>query len=745
MVEFSLANLAAWVVQVAAVVAAGVWLPTRLRLGLPRARLFAFRLLLVACVALPLAQPWQQPPPRTVVNDIRLAPADLALLRQEPGDAAGSGGSSATAQHSLSDRLADARTRVSTWPWTLVAFVGLAGGVALRLGWLALGLVSLRRLRQRSTPVEAGHDAIARAESAVGVRAAFLQSPRVPRPVTFGLRHPVVLVPPGFSTLDGPQQLAVACHELLHVRRQDWLRTFGDEFVRALLWFHPAIWWLVEQIHLSAEQVIDREVISLVGDRRSYLRALLTLAESSATPRLQPAASFLDHGHLRQRVSMIMEEASMSRVRFVASLALVLATLCAGSWVVVQAFPLTATRTILPALKPQVEFAAAASSPSTLPAGPLDPGLVTPPAVEPAASPQAQAMRPGESETGPFDIPAMQRRINAYAGELANYFVLSMLHEKGGNLREAVTALEAAVKVAPSKADPYLQLISYYNRQGDFENVAQWLLRWQTVAPGDKVPYYTAASYYWEKAYRDTSLTDSQKRTYIETGLERVNMALRLDADYPEALVYKNLLLRSLALLENDQSVQKTLLSEADKLRERAIELRKAHAEASPKVPAVATAATPKVSLAAGGASASSPYVQRADGSWVFDGSRLGSGPSYAAYAAAPPPPPPPPPPPGDKSAGVRIGGDVKPPSKVVDVRPVYPADAKDAGIQGVVIIEVTIGADGKVREAKVLRSIPQLDQAAVDAVKQWEFTPTLINGVAVPVIMTVTVSFVLG
>ena len=60
-------------------------------------------------------------------------------------------------------------------------------------------------------------------------------------------------------------------------------------------------------------------------------------------------------------------------------------------------------------------------------------------------------------------------------------------------------------------------------------------------------------------------------------------------------------------------------------------------------------------------------------------------------------------------------------------------------------IIEATIGPDGAVKDAKVLRSIPLLDQAALDAVRQWQFTPTLLNGVPVPVIMTVTVQFTLS
>jgi protein TonB len=103
----------------------------------------------------------------------------------------------------------------------------------------------------------------------------------------------------------------------------------------------------------------------------------------------------------------------------------------------------------------------------------------------------------------------------------------------------------------------------------------------------------------------------------------------------------------------------------------------------------------------------------------------------------APPPPPPP-------AAPVRVGGNIRPPTKTKDVRPVYPPIAQSARVQGVVIIEATIGADGRVKDAKVLRSIPLLDQAAVDAVKQWVFTPTLLNGVPVPVIMTVTVNFTL-
>jgi TonB family protein len=98
-----------------------------------------------------------------------------------------------------------------------------------------------------------------------------------------------------------------------------------------------------------------------------------------------------------------------------------------------------------------------------------------------------------------------------------------------------------------------------------------------------------------------------------------------------------------------------------------------------------------------------------------------------------------------DATGAYRIGGAINPPKKIKDARPEYPAIAQQARVQGVVILEARIDEAGNVSDARPLRSIPLLDQAAIDAVKQWQYTPTLLNGVAVPVIMTVTVNFSMG
>jgi len=93
----------------------------------------------------------------------------------------------------------------------------------------------------------------------------------------------------------------------------------------------------------------------------------------------------------------------------------------------------------------------------------------------------------------------------------------------------------------------------------------------------------------------------------------------------------------------------------------------------------------------------------------------------------------------------VRVGGAIRQPIKLSGADPVYPPIAQAARVQGIVIIEATIGADGHIINARILRSVPLLDQAALDAVRQWQYTPTMLNGVPVPVIMTVTVSFTLS
>jgi protein TonB len=109
-----------------------------------------------------------------------------------------------------------------------------------------------------------------------------------------------------------------------------------------------------------------------------------------------------------------------------------------------------------------------------------------------------------------------------------------------------------------------------------------------------------------------------------------------------------------------------------------------------------------------------------------------------------PPPPAVSPPPAPQPKTPVRLHSGIQPPQRLVSVPPVYPLAARAAHKEGLVIIEATIDEQGNVTQTRLLRSVPLLDDAAVAAVQRWKFSPTLLNGVPVPIVMTVTVNFTL-
>ena len=796
MIELSLGNAWAWALQVAALAGAGVLLPSLLRVTSPGARLVHFRVLLLVCLVLPLLQPWV-PAGAPAVQAPAIEPADAqaadALLGASgaPGEASQPGGSGASSVFSP-----------RRWPIEAIVPVVYLAGVAARLCWLALGLFSLARLRRLAVPLSPLPGPVEAASRLVGASAEFLVSPKVVRPVTFGLRRPVVLVAPGFSSFDPGQQTAVAVHELLHVARRDWLRTLGDEVLLSVLWFHPVLWWLVEQIRLSTEQLVDRDVVRLVGARKPYLEALLKLAAAGPTPMLQPASLFLKHGHLAQRVALLVREVSMSRARLVSSFVVLLAVLAAGGWAVVQAFPLTAA----------YELAALPSVPLAVGFTQAPPAPPPPPPPPPPAPPQAKPTA-GATAPSPGPVPAVD-------GSVTDYVAAAKRYEDAGDLKSAEKTFVELTKAYPQDPRAFLHLAGYYNRRGDFDKTTTALRKRIQLEPSNPEGPYTLATYYWEKAYRDATLDTATKRDFIAKGMEQADRAIQMKPDYMEALTYKNLLLRLQATTETDETARQALIAEADKLRDQAIKIKQAR-DAWDAVPANAVRvgggitpptktknlapAYPPDALAANVAGVviieavigedgkvrdtrvlrSIPMLDAAATEavrqWEFTPTVLNGAPvpvimtvtvnfarkessgvaggvtggvpggvagGVAGAFDAPPPPPPPPPPPGDKGlsdpAAVRVGGGITPPRKIVNVNAVYPPEARDARVQGVVIMDVLIGVDGTVEQTKVVRSIQMLDQAAIDAVRQWVFTPTLLNGVPQKVIMTVTVNFTL-
>lgn len=83
-------------------------------------------------------------------------------------------------------------------------------------------------------------------------------------------------------------------------------------------------------------------------------------------------------------------------------------------------------------------------------------------------------------------------------------------------------------------------------------------------------------------------------------------------------------------------------------------------------------------------------------------------------------------------------------PRKIVDVRPLYPDLARSARVEGTIIMEAVLDVSGRVTQVRLLKSVPLLDQTAIDAVRRWRYTPSSYGGHAVSVLMTITVRFTL-
>lgn len=279
------------------------------------------------------------------------------------------------------------------------------------------------------------------------------------------------------------------------------------------------------------------------------------------------------------------------------------------------------------------------------------------------------------------------------------YLDLAKLQQARGAMAEAEATLEALFQAYPRSVASYHALAQLYARTGRVDRAIALLEDAAAQSASDPNAYHMLGTFYWEAA-RGESLSPTDRLMYLREGAAAEDRALTLKPDFVEALVYKNLFLRQEAVMEGDTPKGRALLAEADALRSKAMALRGAQPPAS-------------------GAQMRTPGM---------------------------PPPPPPPPPPGadPPSNAVRVGSGIRPPVKIKDVKAEYPQEAKDAGVHGVVILETTIDEQGDVANTRVLRSIPMLDKAAMDAVQQWKFTPTVLNGTAVPVIVTVTVNFTL-
>jgi tetratricopeptide (TPR) repeat protein len=175
--------------------------------------------------------------------------------------------------------------------------------------------------------------------------------------------------------------------------------------------------------------------------------------------------------------------------------------------------------------------------------------------------------------------PIVQKKISLDPSEATNYFMLAKIYEDNGNLDQAETMYKKAQEMKPKDAAVYQQLAGYYQRQGEFDKLIEAVQQRAELEPNNPEAHYSIASYYWDEAYRNSRLSEAQKKEYTDKGLDEVDKALKIKADYVEAVVYKGLLLRIKATLTKDLKEQQQLLKQASDLQAEAAAMKKKQTE----------------------------------------------------------------------------------------------------------------------------------------------------------------------
>jgi TonB family protein len=594
-------NLLAWSLQIGVLVLVAALASSVLQLRIPRARLFHWQMVLMASLTLPLLRPWKQ----EVVSDT-VSVTTVAVAR-----AAGS--------------------RVhSGMPLDQAALWLILAGILGRAAWLAAGFWRLRQYRRRSRLLD-------RREGD-----ALLLSNEVASPVTFGALQPVVLLPAGFPDLDARVREAILCHELLHVRRRDWVFTVAEELVRALWWFHPAVWWLLGQIHLAREQSVDREVIARTQAREEYVDALLAMAGAWPHLELAPAPRFLRQKHLKQRVVLILKEVRMTKTRLVSVLLAALGVLAAACWVVTATFPLAAAQAAVvdsPGVSVELNGATLLHRTAVL---------------------YPEAMR----QQGLEGTVALQVKIDG-AGNVADAVVLSGPDELRKAALQSVLNWHFTGNLAGSTE---LVTIGFHPQAPDTPAVG---------GAGRPAPSLALAASRTIKSLNLVGLTEES----------RTDLLSRLAVHEGETLTAESLR----QLVETVRSFDQHLVVTA----------RPAEGEG------VAV--------------------------YIILSRPLGT-PAPPVEPVAPATP-----------VRIRVGGNTAATHLVFQPRPVYPPEAKQARIQGVVSLHAIIAKDGTVQNLSVISGDPLLAASALEAVDRWVYRPTLLNGEPVEVETEIDVHYTLA
>jgi TonB family protein len=566
-----------------------------------------------------------------------------------------------------------------------------SGGVLVLALQLARGWLRVGRIRRRATLLAYVDwpDAVRQMADRLGVtaRLRLVTSALTDVPAVIGWLRPAIVVPASALTGLPPAHLdAILAHELAHVRRADYLVNVVQCVIETLLFYHPAVWWVSRQVRLERELCCDDMAVSLCADRLIYARALASLEElRGERPALAMAAT---GGDLLARVRRLVEPGTASGPTFSGgvAMAVVLTILLVAVSGRISGMPADVDRSqpsAVAVVPPAVD--SAPGRPVVVPAGlasRTDAASIRRASVAPAERPTlSPAIEPGAQTV-------VVQQSQAGRGSIAGH----VLDEDGGVIVGATVVVSSSEIARPQTTVT--------------DGVGAFLFR--DLRPGTYELTASRAGFRTARGRLQIAGNDIFRAALrLDLGMLTETVHVKGPIATPAARTAAPVVVSGVVdgrgkeffFFNHDQhgkptatdyfdaaktAYQQGRLAEAESLTNRALELLRA---AMPESPA----------------------------------------------AAGPPRP---------EGWPVRVGGEVEPPRQLSRVEPVYPAEAIAAGVEGMVYIEAVLAKNGSVQNATVVKGHPLLNQAALDAVRQWRYTATRLNGVPVNVVMTIIVNF---
>lgn len=647
------------------------------------------------------------------------------------------------AQHPISRERVDASLPDSSGPagpvapaidWSLLAvsawlLVALAS--AARTGH---GLWAARRLA--GDAVALSDDRLCRLQEEIAATlgmgaplARVLETDSVLVPVAFGLGNGCVLLPVGWREWDDDRLRAALAHEMAHLRRKDWAVRMWSLAARSVFWFHPLSWWLERRLSALAEMCCDEEGARATGDPDRYAEIVLEFARAAAPRR----------GHL-VLAGMAMACSGERKSLMHQRLERILIADCGGRGVLGKSTLAAIVLLALPVL-----WAASALQVGQTPAAPTEAGRRMAPGMLSRLIHLSPAEEKG-SDLSAADVVRLEQTLEAEPGNeaargalIAHYYLNAGVEDWRRhvfwvieNRPESALCLGRAFVVTPGEnpfttqsdvervevlwrkqvevhpADaPVLVNAAVFEERRDTRQALQWLLQAREADPGSR-PVLSELVH-----MVSNHLVFRSKSISVKTASEPYSAEM-LDNSRDAEL---------LGLVGEEETPTLFVAKVPHPIRESLVQLKES-AEKHLKQALALDPANPRWQAAL-------TRVQQFDVESALEDSNVTTDPAIASAPSHGAPP-----------QRITVGAKVQQALLTHQVAPVYPLLAKQARIRGVVHFNILVDKDGRVTNVELVSGHPLLVQAALDAVRQWRYKPTLLNGQPVQVATQVDVNF---